>query len=172
MSGPRGRARDADHGVYWGSDALRACYKNDLKPWRRLMWCIGTLTEKYRCRMYNLLKLYVKPMRDDEPVICIDEKSLCNSLRIAANPCLWRRTSRPSWITNTFAKECSMLIRLLPKLESTAILERWSPSFHSQFTFRFNRRFFFPFNAFQSLLGIGAATRPRPTPHSVTLGTD
>lgn len=40
------------------------------------MWCIGTLTEEYRSRMYKLLKLYAKPMRSDEPVICIDEKSL------------------------------------------------------------------------------------------------
>lgn len=40
------------------------------------MWCIGTLTEEYRCRMYKLLKLYARPMRSDEPVICIDEKSL------------------------------------------------------------------------------------------------
>ncbi|MGH8759008.1 MAG: IS630 family transposase [Burkholderiales bacterium] len=40
------------------------------------MWCIGTLTEEYRCRMYKLLKLYAKPLRCDEPVICIDEKSL------------------------------------------------------------------------------------------------
>ena len=40
------------------------------------MWCIGTLTEEYRRRMYNLLALYAKPLRDDEPVICIDEKSL------------------------------------------------------------------------------------------------
>ena len=40
------------------------------------MWCIGTLTEEYRRRMYNLLALYARPLRDDEPVICIDEKSL------------------------------------------------------------------------------------------------
>jgi hypothetical protein len=40
------------------------------------MWCIGTLTEEYRRRMYNLLALYAKPLREDEPVICIDEKSL------------------------------------------------------------------------------------------------
>ncbi len=40
------------------------------------MWCIGTLTEEYRRRMYHLLALYAKPLRDDEPVICIDEKSL------------------------------------------------------------------------------------------------
>jgi hypothetical protein len=40
------------------------------------MWCIGTLTEEYRDRMYDLLALYAKPLRRDEPVICIDEKSL------------------------------------------------------------------------------------------------
>jgi hypothetical protein len=40
------------------------------------MWCVGTLTDEYRRRMYSLLKLYAKPMRNDEPVICIDEKSL------------------------------------------------------------------------------------------------
>lgn len=40
------------------------------------MWCIGTLTQEYRCRMYKLLALYAKPLRCDEPVICIDEKSL------------------------------------------------------------------------------------------------
>ena len=40
------------------------------------MWCIGTLTEDYRHRMYELLALYAQPLRPDEPVICIDEKSL------------------------------------------------------------------------------------------------
>ena len=40
------------------------------------MWCIGTLTEEYRQRMYHLLALYAKPLCRDEPVICIDEKSL------------------------------------------------------------------------------------------------
>jgi len=40
------------------------------------MWCIGTLTEEYRQRMYKLLALYAKPLRHDEPVVCIDEKSL------------------------------------------------------------------------------------------------
>ena len=40
------------------------------------MWCIGTLTQEYRSRMYDLLALYANPLRADEPVICIDEKSL------------------------------------------------------------------------------------------------
>lgn len=40
------------------------------------MWCIGALTEEYRRRMYGLLALYARPLREDEPVVCIDEKSL------------------------------------------------------------------------------------------------
>lgn len=40
------------------------------------MWCIGKLTEEYRHRMYDLLALYAKPLCRDEPVVCIDEKSL------------------------------------------------------------------------------------------------
>ena len=40
------------------------------------MWCIGRLTQEYRRRMYDLLGLYAKPLCRDEPVICIDEKSL------------------------------------------------------------------------------------------------
>lgn len=40
------------------------------------MWCIGALTEEYRCRMYALLELYARPLSKAAPVICIDEKSL------------------------------------------------------------------------------------------------
>ena len=39
------------------------------------MWCIGRLTEEYRQRMYDLLDLYVRPFRQGEPVVCLDEKS-------------------------------------------------------------------------------------------------
>ena len=40
------------------------------------MWCIGVLTEEYRRRMYGLLALYAQPLQADEPVVCIDEKSV------------------------------------------------------------------------------------------------
>lgn len=39
------------------------------------MWCIGKLTTEYRQRMYALLDLYSKPYDENEPVICVDEKS-------------------------------------------------------------------------------------------------
>ena len=40
------------------------------------MWCIAALTLEYRKRMYHLLALYALPLRKEEPVVCIDEKSL------------------------------------------------------------------------------------------------
>jgi hypothetical protein len=39
------------------------------------MWCIGVLNADYRGRMYDLLELYARPYCEQEPVICIDEKS-------------------------------------------------------------------------------------------------
>lgn len=39
------------------------------------MWCIGKLTTEYRQRMYDLLDLYARPYREDEPVVCVDEKN-------------------------------------------------------------------------------------------------
>jgi hypothetical protein len=39
------------------------------------MWCIGRLTVEYRQRMVDLLDLYARPFRPEEPVVCLDEKS-------------------------------------------------------------------------------------------------
>ena len=54
-----------------GRDDFGTC----LKPWRKLMWCVGKLTQEYRARMYDLLDLYARPFRSNEPVMCLDEKS-------------------------------------------------------------------------------------------------
>ena len=39
------------------------------------MWCITTITEEYRERMYALLDLYQKDYDEKYPVVCMDEKS-------------------------------------------------------------------------------------------------
>ena len=49
--------------------------KNDCKPWRKLMWCVGRITAEYRKRMYGLLRIYARPYNAKEPVVCVDEKS-------------------------------------------------------------------------------------------------
>lgn len=40
------------------------------------MWCIGEMTQEYRCRMSELLALYARPFDPHKPVVCIDEKTL------------------------------------------------------------------------------------------------
>ena len=39
------------------------------------MWCITTITQEYRNRMYALLNLYGKKYDEQYPVVCMDEKS-------------------------------------------------------------------------------------------------
>lgn len=39
------------------------------------MWCITTITEQYRERMYRLLELYAQEYDPRFPVVCMDEKS-------------------------------------------------------------------------------------------------
>jgi transposase len=38
------------------------------------MWCVAKLDEEYIARMEEVLALYEKPLCDEEPVVCIDEK--------------------------------------------------------------------------------------------------
>lgn len=49
--------------------------KNVLKPWRKAMWCIGKISAEYRQRMEALCDLYGRPYDEQEPVVCLDEKS-------------------------------------------------------------------------------------------------
>ena len=48
--------------------------KNDTKPWKRRIWCIQTIVEEFRKRMYDLLDLYARNGRQLH-IIAIDEKS-------------------------------------------------------------------------------------------------
>ena len=38
------------------------------------MWCVAELNEQYIRRMEDVLKLYEKPLSEEEPVVCVDEK--------------------------------------------------------------------------------------------------
>jgi hypothetical protein len=69
-----GTAAAADEGNQPRDDSPVA-KKNCLKPWRRVMWCLGKLTAEYQRRMYELLDLYARPLPSDELLICVDEKS-------------------------------------------------------------------------------------------------
>jgi hypothetical protein len=38
------------------------------------MWCVGKLDEEYIFKMEDVLKIYEKPLSENEPVVCVDEK--------------------------------------------------------------------------------------------------
>jgi transposase len=51
----------------------RRLEQNDLKPWRKDMWCIPCVNAEYVARMEDVLDLYAEPPDPKRPVICFDE---------------------------------------------------------------------------------------------------
>ena len=51
----------------------RRLAENDLKPWRRDMWCIPKVDAEYVARMEDVLDLYGEPADARRPVVCFDE---------------------------------------------------------------------------------------------------
>ncbi len=51
----------------------RRLAENDLKPWRRDMWCIPRVDAEYVARMEDVLDLYAEAPDPDRPVVCFDE---------------------------------------------------------------------------------------------------
>jgi transposase len=51
----------------------RRLAENDLKPWRRDMWCIPLVNGEYVARMEDVLDLYAEPANPKRPVVCFDE---------------------------------------------------------------------------------------------------
>jgi len=51
----------------------RRLSENDLKPWRKDMWCIPQVDAEYVARMEDVLDLYAEEPDPTRPVICFDE---------------------------------------------------------------------------------------------------
>jgi len=51
----------------------RRLAEDDLKPWRRDMWCIAQVDGSYVARMEDVLDLYAEDADPKRPVICFDE---------------------------------------------------------------------------------------------------
>jgi transposase len=51
----------------------RRLAENDLKPWRRDMWCIPQVDGAYVARMEDVLDLYAEEPDPKRPVVCFDE---------------------------------------------------------------------------------------------------
>jgi transposase len=50
----------------------RRLAEDDLKPWRRDMWCIPRVDGTYVARMEDVLDLYAEPSDPQRPVVCFD----------------------------------------------------------------------------------------------------
>ncbi len=51
----------------------RRLAENDLKPWRKDIWCIPKVAAAYVAGMEDVLDLYGEPCDPKRPVICFDE---------------------------------------------------------------------------------------------------
>lgn len=82
---PRGRARWTlelladeivkltEHEDLSRETVRRRLAENDLKPWRKDMWCIPKVDAEYVARMEDVLDLYAQDPDPQQPVVCFDE---------------------------------------------------------------------------------------------------
>ena len=54
----------------------RRLAENDLKPWRKDMWCIPQVDAEYVARMEDVLDLYAEAPDPKRPVVCFDESPI------------------------------------------------------------------------------------------------
>ena len=62
-----------EHGELSRETVRRRLAENDLKPWRRDMWCIPQIDGTYVARMEDVLDLYAETPDSQRPVVCFDE---------------------------------------------------------------------------------------------------
>jgi transposase len=62
-----------EHGELSRETVRRRLTENDLKPWRRDMWCIPQVDGTYVARMEDVLDLYAEAADPKRPVVCFDE---------------------------------------------------------------------------------------------------
>jgi transposase len=62
-----------EHGSLSRETVRRRLAENDLKPWRRKMWCIPQVDAEYVARMEDVLDLYAEEPDPQRPVVCFDE---------------------------------------------------------------------------------------------------
>lgn len=82
---PKGRARWTlellagelvkltDHANISRETVRRRLAENDLKPWRKDMWCIPYVDGEFVARMEDVLDLYAEEPDPKRPVVCFDE---------------------------------------------------------------------------------------------------
>ena len=79
-----------DHDELSRETVRRRLGENELKPWRREMWCVPEINAEYVARMEHVLDLYAEAPDPRRPLVCFDESptQLIGEVRapIAAKP--------------------------------------------------------------------------------------
>jgi len=65
--------RLTEHNSISRDTVRRRLAENELKPWRKDMWCIPQVDAEYVARMEDVLDLYAEPPDPKRPVVCFDE---------------------------------------------------------------------------------------------------
>jgi transposase len=65
--------RLTDHDNISRDTIRRRLAENELKPWRKDMWCIPRVDAEYVARMEDVLDLYAEAPDPNRPVVCFDE---------------------------------------------------------------------------------------------------
>ena len=68
--------RLTEHASLSRETVRRRLAENDLKPWRRDMWCIPQVDADYVARMEDVLDLYAEAPDPKRPVVCFDESPI------------------------------------------------------------------------------------------------
>lgn len=77
---------------------------------KKKLWCVPKLTPEYRERMDDVLECYERPYDKDEPVVCVDEKSL----QLLETP---RPSGHPDRIDYEYKRNgtCNLFVAVEPK---------------------------------------------------------
>ena len=67
------QVRLTEHDSISRETVRRRLAENDLKPWRKNMWCIPHVDGEYVARMEDVLDLYAEVPDPKRPVVCFDE---------------------------------------------------------------------------------------------------
>ena len=65
--------RLTDHDSISRDTVRRRLAENEIKPWRKDMWCIPQVDGEYVARMEDVLDLYAEAPDPKRPVVCFDE---------------------------------------------------------------------------------------------------
>ena len=68
--------RLTEHASISRETVRRRLAENDLKPWRKDMWCIPQVDAEYVARMEDVLDLYAEAPDPNRPVVCFDESPI------------------------------------------------------------------------------------------------